>query len=205
MIDDLTRRLDRLATELIEVAPIPPPATARGWARRRAAGPPASAAPATLQPPRVAAGEFAAIIQDPPRGFPGQLRGRIGSCGRVDTGARGDRLRVLAEVPYRGGLVVFTVMPWSAVKEPPHSLLPSAGAHLVPPGGNRGEVPPFLTAEPSHTHLEIGNADGTNGRIVGPYRVVRAVKKATNHTVMTPGELTGAQLAMAWNCDNRKR
>ncbi|HEV3015038.1 MAG TPA: hypothetical protein VG499_17320, partial [Actinomycetota bacterium] len=150
-------------------------------------------------------GEFAVIVQDPPSGFPGRLRGRLISrnCGKTDTGAHVYRQLVIAELPYQGKLLVFNVLPWPATKEPP--LQPrnlqapwAINSRLRLDGEDDGS--PTLVAERPQTRLELARADGSKGSIVGAYRVVRYVSGGSTTTVDTVRDLTGAQLAMAWNC-----
>jgi Sigma-70, region 4 len=47
-------------------------------------GPPTTAAVPALAAPTVGRGEFAAVIQDPPAGFPARIRGRVTGCGPID-------------------------------------------------------------------------------------------------------------------------
>ena len=168
--------------------------------------PPTTVAVPALQPPEVAEGQFAVVIQDPPPGFPERLRGRIlpRNCGKVDTGANVYRLLVIAELPYRGQRLVVNVLPWPATKEPPlqprNFRAPWVVASRQPPDGNGGEDRPLLIAERPQAHLVLDRADGTKGSITGAYRVVRTVTTGTSPTVEIVRDLTGAQLAMTWNC-----
>jgi hypothetical protein len=174
-----------------------------------AVGPPVTVAVPTLRPPRVAENEFAVTIQDPPSGFPERLRGRLLSrnCGETDTGAHVYRQLVIAEVRYRGEWRVFNVLPWPAVKEPqlqPQNLrAPWAAASRLRLDGSEDPRWPFLIAERPQTRLDLDRADGSKGSIVGAYRVVRGVRRGSATTVETVRGLTGAQLAMAWNCGNK--
>jgi hypothetical protein len=176
----------------------------RGDAPAGVAGP-AATAPA-LQPPRAARGQVAVVIQDPPPGFPERISGRISArnCGGLDTGANIYRQLVIAELPYRGQRMVFNVLTWPATKEPPlqprNFRAPWVVASRQPPDGNGGEDRPFLVAERPQTRLHLDRADGTRGSIVGAYRVVRGVSRGSTTTIETVRNLTGAQLAMTWNC-----
>jgi hypothetical protein len=160
-----------------------------------------------LAVPKVAEGQFAVMIQDPPGGFPRRIQGPITNCGRIDTGANLYPQMVVGEVRYQAKILVVNVLPQPAVKEPPlqprNFRTPWAVASLRPLDGNGGEDQPFLVAEQPQAHLQVDRADGTKGSIVGAYRVVRGVRSGAATTIQTVRELTGAQLTMAWNCEGQ--
>ena len=170
-----------------------------------APGAPSTVAAPPLAVPKVAEGQFAVMIQDPPGGFPRRIQGPITNCGRIDTGANLYPQMVVGEVRYQAKILVVNVLPQPAVKEPPlqprNFRTPWAVASLRPLDGNGGEDQPFLVAEQPQAHLQVDRADGTKGSIVGAYRVVRGVRSGAATTIQTIRELTGAQLAMAWNCE----
>jgi hypothetical protein len=59
----------------------------------------------------------------------------------------------------------------------------------------------MLVAEQPHTRLDLERADGSRGSIVGAYRVVRQVfENGSAVGDETVRELTGAQVAVAWDC-----
>jgi hypothetical protein len=167
------------------------------------AGPATTVAAPALRPPQVAEGRFAAVIEDPPAGFPQRLSGRVTGCSGIDMPGRSYRLLVIGEVKYRGRLMVVNVLPWPAVKEPP--LQPrnlqapwAVVSRLRLDAEDFGS--PDLVAERPQTRLDLDRADGTKGSIVGAYRVVQFVHRGSTSTAHTVRDLTGAQLAMAWNC-----
>jgi hypothetical protein len=88
-----------------------------------------------------------------------------------------------------------------ATKQSPLKLrAPSVSPRRVPLDGNGGGDWPLLSAEQPRTHLALERADGSRGSIVGAYRVVRHLGTGSTTTVETVRELTGAHLAMAWDC-----
>src|SRR5215208_5237558 len=66
-----------------------------------APGAPSTVAAPPLAVPKVAEGQFAVMIQDPPGGFPRRIQGPITNCGRIDTGANLYPQMVVGEVRYQ--------------------------------------------------------------------------------------------------------
>jgi hypothetical protein len=164
-------------------------------------GPPTTVAAVALAAPTVGSGEFAAVIQDPPAGFPARLRGRITGCGPIDMPTFAYPQLVIGEARYQGKWIVLNVAPFPATREPRVELpVPWLSASRVPLDGNGGEDWPRLSAEQPHTRLHLERADGSRGSITGAYRVVRYLDNGSTTTVETVRELAGAQLAMAWDC-----
>jgi hypothetical protein len=158
-----------------------------------------------LAAPAVAEGEFAAVIQDPPAGFPARIRGRMrrGTCGPIDVPGLAFPRLIIGEVRYRGRLVVFNVAPFPATRDAPpvRRRVPWVTVRRTPLDGNGGLEWPSVSAERPDTRLTLERADGGRGSIVAPYRVVRAVYRGESiERVETVGERTGAQVAVAWDC-----
>ena len=140
--------------------------------------------------------------QDPAAGFPARIRGRITGCGPIEMPTFALPQLVIGEVRYRGRWVVVNVAPFPATREPPvkHGV-PWVSVNRVPLDGNGGLDWPLLVAEQPHTRLVLERADGSRGSIVGAYRVVRQVfKNGSAVGDETVRELTGAQVAVAWDC-----
>jgi hypothetical protein len=164
-------------------------------------GPPTTLVAPAPKLPKVTEGEFAAVIQDPPPGFPQRIRGRITACGKIDMPTFAYPQMVIGEARYQSQWAVFNVLPFPAVKQPPVQIrVPSVSLSRTPLDGNGGEGQPFLSAERPQTRLNLDRADARRGSIVGAYRVIRYVHSGSTTAIQTIRELTGAQLAMAWDC-----
>jgi hypothetical protein len=155
-----------------------------------------------LAAPTVGRGEFAAVIQDPPAGFPARIRGRVTGCGPIDMPTFAYPRLVIGEVRYRGTWVVFNVSPFPATRKPPlEHRVPWVRVSRMPLAGVGGEEWPMLSAEQPQTRLELERADGSRGSIVGAYRVIwHVLHNGSAVRTETVRQLTGAQAAMAWDC-----
>jgi len=62
---------------------------------------------------------------------------------------------------------------------------------------------PFVELYGPHVQVHLSKPNGRKGTIVGPYSIIQPVTTTQGTIYKTLNKPTGAQIAIAWNCDAR--
>ena len=60
---------------------------------------------------------------------------------------------------------------------------------------------PFVELYGPHVQVHLSKPNGRKGTIVGPYSIIQPVTTTQGTIYKTLNKPTGAQIAIAWNCD----
>lgn len=164
-------------------------------------------APATVQPlrpPRAAPGQSAVVIQDPPLGLPSQMHTWLAECKEVRFGPGGREFMVPSFTIKRGDKRIrWDVVPLRPVGSKRYKG-PWANVQTWTEDPNNPKDPgtfPFVEVYGPHVQVHLSKPNGRKGTIVGPYSIIQPVTTAQGTAYKTLNKPTGAQIAIAWNCD----
>jgi hypothetical protein len=222
---DLRPRLERLANELTRDALAPPPAIAlvalTVWQgdglldRGRSTIPPVAPVPAPkppttklrlqpLPPPHAAPGQSAVVIQDPPLGLPAKMHTWLTECKEIKFGHGGHEFQVPSFQIKRGDKrIIWFVYPLGPVGSKRYKG-PWANIQTWTEDPKNPKDPatfPFVEVYGPQVQVHLSKQNGRKGTIVGPYSIIQPVTTAQGTVYKTLRQPTGAQVAIAWNCD----
>jgi hypothetical protein len=179
--------LDRGRSNVVPVAPAPTPTTPAPKLRLQ-----------PLQPPHAASGQSAVVIQDPPLGLPGKMHTWLTECKEVKFGHGGHEFQVPSFQIERGDKrISWYVYPLGPVGSKRYKR-PWANIQIWTEDPKNQRDPgsfPFVEVYGPHVQVHLSKQNGRKGSIVGPYSIIQGT---TYKTLRQP---TGAQVAIAWNCD----
>jgi hypothetical protein len=151
-----------------------------------------------LRPPHAAPGQFAVVIQDPPLGLPGKLHTWLTKCKEVKFGHGGRQFEVPSFTMKRGDKrISWYVYPLGPVGSKRYKG-PWANIQIWTEDPKNQRDPatfPFVELYGPQMQVHLSKPNGRKGSIVGPYSIIQGT---TYKTLRQP---TGAQVAIAWNCD----
>jgi hypothetical protein len=177
--------LERGRPTVVPVAPAPTPTT-----------PAPKLQP--LRPPHATPGQSAVVIQDPPLGLPGKMHTWLTECKEVKFGHGGHEFQVPSFTIKRGDKrISWSVYPLGPVGSKRYKG-PWANIQLwtVDPNNPRDPATfPFVEVYGPQVQVHLSKPNGRKGSVVGPYSIIEGT---TYNTLRQP---TGAQVAIAWNCD----
>jgi hypothetical protein len=157
-----------------------------------------------LQPPRAAPGQSAVVIQDPPLGLPGQMHTWLTECKEMTFGHGGHEFMVPSFTIKRGEKrISWYVYPLKPVGSKRYKG-PWANVQTWTEDPNNPKDPgtfPFVEVYGPHVQVHLSKPNGRKGTIVGPYSIIQPVTTAQGTVYRTLNKPTGAQVAIAWNCD----
>lgn len=177
--------LERGQPTVVPVAPAPTPTT------------PAPKLP-PLRPPHAAPGQSAVVIQDPPLGLPAKMHTWLTECKEVKFGHGGREFQVPSFTVKRGDQrISWYVYPLGPVGSKRYKG-PWANIQSWTEDPQNQRDPgtfPFVEVYRPQVRVHLSKPNGRRGSIVGPYSIIQGM---TYKTLRQP---TGAQVAIAWNCD----
>jgi hypothetical protein len=186
--------LDRGLPSVAPVAPAPAPERSIPTVR-----------PRPLRPPHAAPGQSAVVIQDPPLSLPAKMHTWLTECKEVKFGNKGGHeFEVPSFTIERGNQRISWYVyplgpvgstrykgPWANVQ-----VWTEDPGHPRDPGSF-----PFVEVYGPQVRVHLDKPNGRKGTIIGPYSVVQEVTTAQGTVYNTLARPTGAQVAIAWNCD----
>jgi hypothetical protein len=151
-----------------------------------------------LRPPHAAPGQSAVVIQDPPLGLPGKMHTWLTECNEVKFGHGGRQFQVPSFQINRGDKrISWYVYPLGPIGSKRYKG-PWANIQIWTEDPNNPRDPgsfPFVEVYGPQVQVHLSKPNGRKGSIVGPYSIIQGT---TYETLRKP---TGAQVAIAWNCD----
>jgi hypothetical protein len=151
-----------------------------------------------LRPPHAAPGQSAVVIQDPPLGLPGKMHTWLTECNEVKFGHGGRQFQVPSFPINRGDKrISWYVYPLGPIGSKRYKG-PWANIQIWTEDPNNPRDPgsfPFVEVYGPQVQVHLSKPNGRKGSIVGPYSIIQGT---TYETLRKP---TGAQVAIAWNCD----
>jgi hypothetical protein len=185
--------LNRGLPTVAPVAPAPAPATSTPTLRLR-----------PLRPPQAAPGQSAVVIQDPPLGLPGRMHTWLTECREVKFGHGGHEFEVPSFTIKRGSeRIIWFVYPLGPVGSTRYKG-PWANVQTWTEDPKNPRDPgtfPFVEVYGPQVRVHLSKQNGRKGTIVGPSSIVQQVRTAQGTVSKTLRQPTGAQVAIAWNCD----
>jgi hypothetical protein len=151
-----------------------------------------------LRPPFAAPGQSAVVIQDPPLGLPAKMHTWLTECKEVKFGHGGREFQVPSFQIKRGDKrISWYVYPLGPVGSKRYKG-PWASIQTWTEDPKNPRDPgtfPFVELYGPQVRVHLSKPNGRKGSIVGPYSIIQGM---TYQTLRQP---TGAQVAIAWNCD----
>jgi hypothetical protein len=151
-----------------------------------------------LRPPHAAPGQSAVVIQDPPLGLPAKMHTWLTECKEVKFGHGGRQFQVPSFQIKRGDKQIsWYVYPLGPVGSKRYKG-PWANIQTWTEDPKNPRDPgsfPFVELYGPQVRVHLSKPNGRKGSIVGPYSIIQGTTYQTLH------QPTGAQVAIAWNCD----
>jgi hypothetical protein len=180
--------LERGRPTVLPVAPAPAPGTSAPKVRVQP----------LQQPPHAAPGQSAVVIQDPPLGLPDKMHTWLTECKEMRFGRSGNQFEVPSFTIKRGDKrISWYVYPLGPVGSTRYKG-PWANIQIWTEDPKNPRDPgsfPFVELYGPQVQVHLSKPNGRKGSIVGPYSIIQGT---TYKTLRKP---TGAQVAIAWNCD----
>jgi hypothetical protein len=179
--------LDRDRATVLPVAAAPTPTTPAPKLRLQ-----------PLEPPHAAPGQSAVLIQDPPLGLPAKMHTWLTECREVKFGHGGREFQVPSFQIERGDQrISWYVYPLGPIGSKRYKG-PWANIQTWTEDPKNQRDPgsfPFVEVYGPQVRVHLSKPNGRKGSIVGPYSIIQGT------TYKTLAKPTGAQVAIAWNCD----
>ena len=161
--------------------------------------------PRPLRPPQAAPGQSAVVIQDPPLGLPAKMHTWLTECREVKFGNKGGHEFEVPSFTVRRGnrRIIWFVYPLGPVGSTRYKG-PWANVQIWTEDPDHPRDPgsfPFVEVYGPDVRVHLDKPNGRKGAIVGPYSVVQEVTTPQGTVYKTLAKPTGAQVAIAWNCD----
>jgi hypothetical protein len=151
-----------------------------------------------LRPPHAAPGQSAVLIQDPPLGLPANMHTWLTECREVKFGHGGREFQIPSFQIERGDQrISWYVYPLGPIGSKRYKG-PWANIQTWTEDPKNQRDPgsfPFVEVYGPQVRVHLSKPNGRKGSIVGPYSIIQGT------TYKTLAKPTGAQVAIAWNCD----
>jgi len=185
--------LDRGRPTVLPVAPTPAPRTPAPKLRLQ-----------PLRPPHAVPGQSAVVIQDPPLGLPAEMHTWLTECKETKFGRGGREFEVPSFTIKRGDKrISWYVYPLGPVGSKRYKG-PWANVQIWTEDPKNPRDPgtfPFVEVYGPQVRVHLSKQNGRKGTIVGPYSIIQPVTTAQGTSYKTLRQPTGAQVAIAWNCN----